>query len=609
VLTLAARAFGESPTAGAAPPGDATPPGAAPGGAAPPGAFAGEPPAPAEAPPHSPMGQPASPGIGIGPARQPGAAVPGVPDVPAQGPAVECRRLEAALAAVRRGLEQLRAGIARDAGAAAAAIFDAHLLLLDDADLLADVRARIDRGDAAPPAWSGATARVAGEFEALPDPYLRARAADVRAVAAQVLRALLGAPGAAPPEAGVLIAADVTPAEAAVLDPARVPGVLLAFGSATSHAVILLRTRGIPAVVALGPAVLDVPAGTPVVLDGGTGEVVLTPPEPVLAAWRRRAAAHRSRRDRAVARAGAPAVTSDGTVVTVAANVGSVADARAASDSGADLAGLVRTEFLFLGRDTAPGVDEQEAVYREIAAALGGRRITLRTLDVGGDKPLRWLPAPPEANPFLGVRGIRHSLTHPALLADQLLAIARVAREAPVSVMFPMVTTVDELRRGRRMLAEAAARAGLGESAGLRVGIMVEVPAAALKAAAFAPYVDFLSIGTNDLAQYALAAERGNGALAELADPLDPGVLRLIDAACRGAGDRVTVAVCGELAADESAVPLLTGLGVRELSVAPHAVPMVKEAVRAISLGRAAALAALVLDAPDAAAVRSGLPH
>jgi phosphocarrier protein FPr len=298
-------------------------------------------------------------------------------------------------------------------------------------------------------------------------------------------------------------------------------------------------------------------------------------------------------------------VTSDGVPIAVGANLGSTADAHVAAENGADLAGLVRTEFLFLGRASAPDVDEQEAVYREIADALGGRRITLRTLDVGGDKPLSYVRAPTEENPFLGVRGIRHSLEHPALFADQLLAMVRVAHDVPVSLMFPMISTVDEVVRARRMLDDAIKLAGAGDPAGLRVGIIVEVPAAALKTAALARYVDFFSIGSNDLTQYALAAERGNAAVASLADGMDPGVLRLIDAVCQGAGSRVAVSVCGELAGDETAVALLTGLGVRELSVTPRMVPAIKEVIRATNLHRAAMISAEALDVADAAAVHA----
>jgi multiphosphoryl transfer protein len=308
----------------------------------------------------------------------------------------------------------------------------------------------------------------------------------------------------------------------------------------------------------------------------------------------------RSRRA-ALRDAAAPAATSDGVTVHVGANVGSVDDARLAAECGADLAGLVRTEFLFLDRAQAPDVDEQEAVYRAIAEALGGRRITLRTLDVGGDKPLSYLPMPAEANPFLGLRGIRLSLAHPALLARQLTAIVRVAHDHPTSVMFPMVGTLDELAAARRMLEDAIELGGRGTPDGLEVGTMVEVPAAALKAQAFAPHVDFFSIGTNDLTQYALAAERGNPAVADVGDPYDPGVLKLVEAVCRTG---VPVAVCGELAADDRAAALLVGLGVRELSVTPRAVPVIKQRVRGLDSGRAATLAAAALGADGANAVR-----
>jgi phosphocarrier protein FPr len=282
--------------------------------------------------------------------------------------------------------------------------------------------------------------------------------------------------------------------------------------------------------------------------------------------------------------------------------VSSVEDARAAADAGADLAGLVRTEFLFVGRSRPPDAEEQAAVYRAVAEAMPGRRIVVRTLDVGGDKPLDYVPRPPESNPFLGVRGLRLALARPRLLADQLLAVVRAAHDHPLDVMFPMVTTLGELLAARGMLDDAVRVDRRPPPAGLRVGIMVEVPATALKARVFAPHVDFFSIGTNDLTQYALAAERGNDAVAALADPLDPGVLRLVAETARA---QVPVAVCGELAADENATGLLLGLGVRELSVAPGAVPQVKQAVREVDLSRAAELAREALTAPDAGAVRA----
>jgi phosphocarrier protein FPr len=276
-----------------------------------------------------------------------------------------------------------------------------------------------------------------------------------------------------------------------------------------------------------------------------------------------------------------------------------VADAAAAVQNGADLAGLVRTEFLFLGRDDAPSVDEQEAAYRSVSGALAGRPAVFRTLDVGGDKPLSYVDQPAEANPFLGLRGLRLALARPQLLRDQLTALCRVAAEHPVSVMFPMVTHLAELLAAREILD------GVGPPAGLDVGMMIEVPAAALKAAAFVPHVDFFSIGTNDLTQYTLAAERGNDSVAAGADPLDPAVLRLIDAVCRAvAGQNVRVAVCGEMAADPVAVPLLVGIGVDELSVAPYSVPQTKQTVRGLTAYRCRELASRALSLPAAADVR-----
>ncbi|MFC7272690.1 phosphoenolpyruvate--protein phosphotransferase [Paractinoplanes rhizophilus] len=536
-------------------------------------------------------GQAASAGVGIGPAWQPAVSRPHIPETTARSAEVEARRLDDAVAAVRRDIGEMRAAAADDE--AAADIFGAHLLLLDDTELLSDVSARIQRGDSAPRAFRDAAERVAAEFGALPDSYLNARAADVRAVGDQVVRQLLGLTAEPLDGDGVLIAGDLTPAEAAGLDPRRVAGVLLAGGSPTAHAAIIGRARNIPMVVGAGRDVLGIAAGTTIALDGGSGEFAVAPDETVVGQFRDRAAVRDARRREAAGRAHEPAVTRAGVPILVAANVGSLTDAREAAANGADQAGLVRTEFLFLDRDEAPGVDEQVSVYGQIAEAMGGRRITLRTLDVGGDKPLRYAPGRPEQNPFLGVRGLRHSLENPALFGAQLDAIVRVARRTPVSVMFPMVTSADELIAARRMLGDRK------PPDSLEVGIMVEVPAAALKVETFRPYVDFVSIGTNDLTQYTLAAERGNPAVP--ADGLDPAVLRLIDAVCRNAG--VPVAICGELAADEAAVPLLTALGVRELSVAPAAVPLVKEAVRVSGTGSAD----WALGLPDASAVRRRL--
>jgi phosphocarrier protein FPr len=547
---------------------------------------------------------PASPGIAIGPAlflRSPDVDI--IDEQPTDE-ATEWRRARSAIAEVRQKIQRLRASSAREVGDEAR-IFDAHLMLLDDPNLLDDVRARIRTGDAAPRAWADAVAAVEAGFASVPDPYLRARAADVHAVGQQVARVLAGLPELRIDGNGILIADELTPAQVAELDITRVSGLLLASGSPTSHSVILARSRAIPAIVAAGSHVLDLAPGVTVALDGTSGQVFVDPDEKTQRELR--ALDHQRSSTAAVARAGAgsPAVTVDGVEIIVGANVGSTADAEAAASHGADLAGLVRTEFLYLDRRTAPSVSEQVEAYRALAKALGGRRLTLRTLDVGGDKPLRYAPQPPEANPFLGMRGIRFALAQRELLHEQLTAIVEVAHQTPVSVMFPMVSTVEELVEARHRMDRIVGQGGHGRPNGLQIGIMVEVPAAALKAEIFAPHVDFFSIGTNDLTQYTLAAERGNSAVAAIGDPLDPGVLRLVDAVCRASAGRCLVAVCGEVAADESATALLLGLGVRELSVAPYAVPEVKQAVRQVKRVDDRGLVRRCLEAAGPAEVRA----
>jgi phosphocarrier protein FPr len=549
---------------------------------------------------------PASPGIAIGPVRRltviaddSGAAEDaGQPD----DPAAQWDRIVEAVARVHANVERVRDTTAREVGVDEAAIFETHLALLTDADILTDVRTRIDAGADAAAAWTSGLADVEQEWAQLPHSYLRERAGDVSAVAQQVRDILIGTTGRQPSGDGILVAPDLTPAEAAGLDTARVTGVVLAFGSATSHAAILARARGIPMVVAAGAATLSVAENTVVVLDGASGQLHIDPAADVLEVFRQRAGEQAERRKQHLVSAQQPAVTRDGARLEVGANLGSVADAGAAVAAGADVAGLVRTEFMFLERSAAPDLAEQEAQYGAIAHAMDGRRITLRTLDVGGDKALPYLDLPAERNPFLGLRGTRLSLYQRELLHRQLVAVCRTATHHPTSVMFPMVSTLDELLDARQILLAAAGPGGL--PAGLRVGIMVEVPAAALKIESFLPHVDFVSIGTNDLTQYTLAAERGNATVAQLADALDPGVLQLVARVCRAAEGHVDVAVCGEAASDEHAIALFVGLGVRELSVAPQAVPAVKAIVRGLDSERCRNMAEQALTLAGATDVR-----
>jgi phosphoenolpyruvate-protein phosphotransferase/dihydroxyacetone kinase phosphotransfer subunit len=543
--------------------------------------------------------QPASPGIAIGPVRKLTTMPIDVDQAVVADPATEWRRIVACVAEVRREIDHVRLLTKREVGAEEASIFDAHLSLLADSEMLTDVKQRIGAGIGAAAAWAGCLADVEREWADLPDPYLRERAEDVHAVGEQVLRALTGASSRQMVGEGVLVARDLTPAEAAGLNVDQVVGIILAYGSPSSHAAILARARDIPVVVAAGRDVLSVSEGTPVIIDGSSGELHIDPSPEVVEDFRGRARELARRQAQHLALAEQPAVSRDGTPFAVHANLGSVADARSALAAGADGAGLVRTEFLFLGRGSAPGLDEQQAEYEAIADAMAGRRVTLRTLDVGGDKPLPYLPVPFEQNPFLGRRGIRLSLHRRDLLREQLVAICRAAGRGPTSVMFPMISTLGELVEARQILLDAAGASGLPSD--LRVGMMVEVPAAALKIETFLPHLDFVSIGTNDLTQYTLAAERGNGAVAAISDPLDPAVLQLIHHVSRAAGGRVEVSVCGEAASDELAIPVLVGLGVRELSVSPYAVPRVKAGIRELDVERCTAMAqqALALASPD----------
>ena len=551
------------------------------------------------------VGLPASPGAAVGQVVHLEQAELEVHDRVPAPPEREIGSLEGALGAVREELRELRDLTARRSGNYAAAILDADLLFLDDPELAGRAREAISAGGVtAEAAWEAAARAAHSSWERVADPRLRLRAADLDGVARRVLAHLLGSSEVRPTGTGVLVAEELTPADTAQLDPAAVLGIATAAGGPTSHSAILARSLGIPAVVGVGPGLLELPAGRTVLLDGDRGVVRLDPTEEEQAAVRNEAARRAASARAASEAASRAALTRDGVTVEVAANIGSLADARAAVLAGADGVGLLRTEFLFQDQPVLPDEEAQFEQYSEIAEALLGRPLTIRTLDVGADKPLAALPRDPEPNPALGVRGLRLGLARPDLLKTQLAAVARVAAEHRVRVMFPMVATVGEVRSARELLAALPAPDQRPGVPPLEVGIMVEVPAAALAADRLAELVDFLSIGTNDLSQYTMAADRGNGGLRGLADPLHPAVLRLIQLTAAAATGRRWTGVCGELAGNPLAVELLIGLGVRELSAAPRLVPGVKEAVRVTTLAQAGRLAERALQLPDADAVR-----
>jgi phosphoenolpyruvate-protein phosphotransferase/dihydroxyacetone kinase phosphotransfer subunit len=549
-------------------------------------------------------GLPAAPGIALGPVRRLRPAELQLPTHPAADPEHEWRVLEAAIARVRADLAATRDAVSVRAGDYEASIFDAHLLFLEDEELLGKARQAIEQGRNAAQAWNAAMTEARAAWERVDDEYLRARAEDVGAVGRQVLERLIGQPPPAMPSApGIIVAPDLTPAQTAALEPSVVQGIATAFGGPTSHSAILARSLELPAVVGLGEALLSLPEDTPLALDGEAGVAYPNPPPEVSAEYEERARVRAQTARAARAAAQEPAVTRDGTAIEVAANVGSLADVPAALASGADGVGLLRTEFLFLDRREMPDEDEQYRAYAGVARALEGRPLVLRTLDVGADKPLPYVEQPPEANPYLGERGLRLGLARPDVLETQLRAALRVAAEHPVKIMFPMVTTIEEFRAAVHLLETVRDEESLPRP---DVGAMVEVPSVALAADAFADEVDFFSIGTNDLTQYTLAAERGNERVAAIADPLHPAVLRLIQLvadAARAHGK--WVGVCGELAGDTVATPLLLGLGVTELSAAPPLVPSVKDAVRTADLDEARGLAGEAVTLESATDVRS----
>jgi phosphoenolpyruvate-protein phosphotransferase/dihydroxyacetone kinase phosphotransfer subunit len=590
---LAAGGFGERVASGGAPAEPAAPPPTARPAAA---SAPATPPAPGTVL----SGFAASAGIAVAPAHHLGGPMEAPPQREPEGTEAELERLERARAAARVAIERDRERLQARGAAAEAAIFSAHLALLDDEALLGPARAAIDEGATAERAWFDAAASVAATYRGLDEPLLRERAADVKDVGRRVVDAIAGDGGrGGPSREAIVVAAELTPADAAALDPRLVRGIATARGTPTAHAAILARALGIPAVVALGDAVLAVPAAMPLLLDGDDGSVHVAPDEELVRSAQERAERAAERRAAARERAHEPATTLDGTRIEVVANLDEPDDAAAAVELGAEGVGLLRTEFLFLDEPTLPSEEEQAARLAEIADALGGRPLIVRTLDAGADKPLPALPMDPEDNPFLGLRGIRLSLHRPDLLATQLRAILRVAADHPVKVMFPMVATAAELEAALAIMREARAATGL--DAPVETGIMVEVPAAALLSERLGRHVDFFSIGTNDLTQYTMAAERGNARVAALLAGPQPSVLRLVRETVRGAeaNDR-WVGVCGELAGDPPAAVLLAGLGVRELSMAPPLVPEVKAALRSVELVDARATAERALEAEHA---------
>ncbi len=553
----------------------------------------------------------ASPGIALGPAfvYYPTDIV--IRRRRADDPAAEWARYQAAAAEVLREIAALRQKAAAEFGEAEAAIFDAHQMILRDPDLEEELRAEMEAGASVEAAVQAVFKRTTETFAAMDDPLFRERAIDFADVGLRMLQRLLGVHDdalAALDRPVIVVAHDLLPSDTAQMNKAMVRGFCTAAGGPLSHTAILARNLGLPAVVGAGEGVMEVPNEAPLIVDGTEGWVMMEASEGERADYERRARTLAEARVAVEAAAHHAAITRDGRRVEVVANVGLPGEEAAALKAGAEGIGLLRTEFLFVDRQTAPTEEEQFRAYRPILEVMGQRPVIARTLDIGGDKPAAFLPMPREDNPFLGWRAIRIGLAQPELLKTQLRALLRAGRGCNLKIMFPMVATVEEMRAARALVEEA--RAELRErgepfAESVEVGMMVEIPSAALIADLLTPHVDFFSIGSNDLTQYTLAADRGNPAVASLFDSLHPAVLRLVDNVIRAAhAANVRVGMCGEMAGDLAAIPILLGLGLDEFSMGAAAVPPAKALIRQLSLVETTSLAQEALAEPTAPAVR-----
>ncbi|MBV7524735.1 phosphoenolpyruvate--protein phosphotransferase [Pseudomonas sp. PDM29] len=512
--------------------------------------------------------------------------------------------LDAALSQVRSEIERTLVLAKKHKDTAEEAIFAAHLALLEDPALLDAALQTVALGTAATHAWSQAIDVQCEVLQQTGSTLLAERANDLRDLKQRVLRALLGDTWHYDVPAGAIVAAhELTPSDLLQLSQQGVAGLCMAEGGATSHVAILARGKGLPCIVALGSTLLDQQQGQPVVLDADGGRLELTPSTQRLADVHQLQQQQQQRRAEQQAQAHTPALTTDGLRIEVAANVASSTEAADALANGADGVGLLRTEFLFVDRHTAPDEQEQHHAYQAVLDAMGDKSVIIRTIDVGGDKQLDYLPLPAEANPVLGLRGIRLAQARPELLDQQLRALLHLRPLSRCRILLPMVTEVDELLHIRQRLDALCGELGLAQRPEL--GVMIEVPAAALLAEQLAEHADFLSIGTNDLSQYTLAMDRDHAGLAARVDALHPALLRLIAQTCAGAAQHNRwVGVCGALASDPLATPVLIGLGVSELSVSPVQVGEIKDRVRHLDASECRRISQGLLKLSSASAVR-----
>ena len=494
-----------------------------------------------------------------------------------------------------------------ESSAADAEIFQAHLMILQDPELVSEVKKKIEQGGTSAEIAMQQTGKsFADMMAAMQDEYFAARATDIMDVTNRVLRILLDvaeSPTADLKEPSVIVADDLTPSDTVMLDKSLVIGFCTAQGSATSHTAILARGLGIPAVAGAGDVVLQQKNGTTVILDGTHGNAMFAPDEKLVADYRNRIQAASKLLDEAMKFAQEPARTKDGKVVEVVSNIGNVEGAESAVKNGAEGVGLLRTEFLYLEQSTLPSEELQYQAYRDILDVFGDLPVILRTLDVGGDKEIPYMGLEAESNSFLGQRALRLCLVRPDIFKPQLRAALRASVGHNLKIMFPMVATASEVRTARKVLRECMdelKKEGTAFADDIEIGIMVEIPSAALVADQLAKEVDFFSIGTNDLAQYTMAADRTNPKVASLSDAFYPAVLRLVREVIKAAHQEGKwVGMCGELAGEPLALPILLGLGLDEFSMSPPMIPLAKQILRNLNAEEMKALAAQALEMED----------
>ncbi|PSW23430.1 phosphoenolpyruvate--protein phosphotransferase [Photobacterium swingsii] len=517
-----------------------------------------------------------SDGVAIAPAAIFSVAMPAVPMREFVGASAEMLTLKNAIAQVQQDLTSEAVG-------PHGAIFEAHGLMLADPEIISALEQMVAKNVTSERAWLTVMEALAAQYAAAESQYMREREADIWDITRRVMIVLTGDKGSALTltDPVVLFARDLMPSDVASLDKSKVVAICLSEGGKTSHSAILARAMGIPALVKTKGCLEQVHAGDTVILDGFAGHLWFAPPTDIEQALELKRQQWRDDIENSAANAQAPAITKAGSAISVLANIGGPNDVEQALACGAEGVGLFRTEFLFQQSDVLPSEEEQYQVYRDIAAAFGDKPVTIRSLDVGGDKPLTAYPMPEEDNPFLGQRGVRLCLAHPELFATQLRAILRAHAEQPnIQLMIPMIATVDEVQQVKALLVQQSAQLGLNDT-GLAVGIMIEVPAAVFNAEALAKEVDFFSIGTNDLTQYVMAADRGNSAIAELVDYFQPAVISAIAHTCDVANKAgISVSMCGEMAGDTKATETLLSLGLSKFSASAALLPELKAMIR-----------------------------